>query len=82
MRRHFEKLLTLSFLVSVAFKGIFNVIYADALCVDNISGSRRVSGGNLISFFMDLCGPLIVSLILIAFFAINIVCELKRSLDS
>ena len=34
---------------------------------------------------MDLClayGPLTVSLILIAFFAINIVCELKRSLDS
>ena len=31
---------------------------------------------------MDLCGPLIVSLILTAFFAINIVCELKRSLDS
>ena len=58
------------------------MIYADTMYVDNIVGSRRKSGGNLILYFMDLCGPLIVSLILIAFFAINIVCELKRSLDS
>ena len=72
----------LSYLVPLAYRGIFIVIYADAMCVDNIVGSRRKSGGNLILYFMDLCGPLIVSLILIAFFAINIVCELKRSLDS
>ena len=82
MRRHFEKLLTLSFLAPVATKGIFNVIYADAFCVDNIFGSRRTSSGNLSLYFMDLCGPLIISLFFIAFFAINIVCELKRSLDS
>ena len=82
MRRHFEKILTLLFLVPVAIKGIFNVIYADAFCVDNIFGSRRTSSGNLSLYFMDLCGPLIVSLFFIAFFAINIVCELKRSLDS
>ena len=82
IRRHFGKLLMLSYLVPLAYRGIFIVIYADAMCVDNIVGSRRKSGGNLILSFMDLCGPLTVSLILNAFFAINIVCELKRSLDS
>ena len=82
IRRHFGKLLMLSFLVPLAYRGIFNVIYTDAMCIDNIVGSRRTSGGNLIPYFMDLCSPLTVSLILIAFFAINIVSELKGSLDS
>ena len=72
----------LSYLVPLAYRGIFIVIYEDAMCVHNIVGSRRKSGGNLILSFMDSCGPLTVSLILNAFFAINIVCELKRSLDS
>ena len=82
MRRHFEKLLTLSFLVPVAYKGIFSAIYADAMCVDNIAGSRHMSNGNLFSNFMDFCSVLIISLIFIMFFVINIVRELRRSLDS
>ena len=82
IRRHFGKLLMLSYLVPLAYRGIFIVIYSDAMCIDSIFVSRRTGGGNWISYFINVCSPLIVSLILIAFFAINIVCELKRSLDS
>ena len=81
-RLRFEKLLMFSFLVSVANKGIFILIYEDEMCIDNILGSRQKIFMSSLSYFMDLCGPLIVSLILISFFAINIVRELKRSLDS
>ena len=40
-RLRFEKLLMLSFLVSVAYKGILILIYEDEMCVDNIVGSRQ-----------------------------------------
>ena len=81
IRRHFEKLLMLSFFFPLAYKGIFIVIYADAMCVDNIAGSRHMSNGNLFSNFMDFCSVLIISLIFIMFFVINIVRELRGSLD-
>ena len=82
IRVHFEKLLMLSFFFPLAYKGIFIVIYADAMCVDNIAGSRHMSNGNLFSNFIDICGILIISLIFITFFVINIVRELRRSLHS
>ena len=43
IRQHFEKLLMLSFFFLLAYKGIFIVIYADAICKDNIAGSRHMS---------------------------------------
>ena len=82
VKRHIGKLLMFSILVSLAYKAIFIFAYANEMCINNIVGPTHQNGGNLISYFMDICGPLIVSLILILFFAINIVRELKRSLDS
>ena len=45
VKLHFEKLFMFSFWVSVAYKGIFIVNYEDedAMCVNNIAGSRHMS---------------------------------------
>ena len=77
-----KNFLCFHFLVPLAYIGIFIATYAKKMCVDTIIRPTHLNGGNLIAYFMVLSGPVIISLNFIQIFAINIVCELKRSLDS
>ena len=77
-----KKLLMFSFFSSTGLQGIFIATYAKKMCIDNIIRPTHLNGGNLIAYFMDFSGPVIISLNFIQILAIKKVCELKRSLDS